>query len=148
MDLPSQKPGLFRGSAVPSSTSLAGLSALVHAFDVPAPVREPSCISERNKKGHIRQECGWTIYSKRYELEPTIQAHLNFARRYESIDLLVLKRVFKALPVQAIEKYVQSAPNSVLTRRASCLYELLTGEMLALPDAPNVISVDLLDTEK
>lgn len=133
---------------MPTGTSLAGLSALVHAFDVPAPVRQPSCISEQNVKGHIREERGWKIYSKRYALEPTVQAHLNFAIRYENIDLLVLKRVFMALSVEAIEQYVQSAPNSATTRRAWYLYELLTGKTLAVPDAPNVTSVDLLDIEK
>ncbi|MCC7529502.1 MAG: Fic family protein [Candidatus Melainabacteria bacterium] len=148
MDLLKQKPGLFQGSAVPSGTSLAGLSALVHAFNVPAPVREPGCISEQNIKGHIRLERGWTIYSKRYELEPTVQAHLSFAMRYENIDLLVLKRVFLSLPAEAIEQYVLSAPNSAITRRAWYLYELLTGNTLAVPDAPNVTSVDLLDTDK
>ncbi len=148
MDLANQKPPLFQGSALPSGTSLAGLSALVHAFDVPAPVRDPSCISEQNIKGHIRQERGWSIYSKRHELESTIQAHLHFAMRYENIDLLVLKRVFLSLPAEAIEQYVLSAPNSALTRRAWYLYELLTGNTLAVPDAPNVTSVDLLDTDK
>lgn len=148
MDLSDQKTGLFQGSAVPSGTSLAGLSALVHAFNVPAPVRAPSCISQQNIKGHIRHERGWTIYSKRYELEPTVQAHLNFAMRYETIDLLVLKRVFLSLPAEAIAQYVLSAPTSALTRRACYLYELLTGNTLAVPDAPNVTSVDLLDTDK
>lgn len=133
---------------MPSGASLAGLSALVYAFGVPAPVREPSCISEQNIKGHIRQERGWTLYSKRYELKPTVQAHLNFAMRYENIDLLVLKRVFLSLPAEAIEQYVMSAPNSALTRRAWYLYELLTENALAIPDAPNVTSVDLLDTDK
>jgi hypothetical protein len=50
--------------------------------------------------------------------------------------------------VEAIEQYVQSAPNSATTRRAWYLYELLTGKTLAVPDAPNVTSVDLLDIEK
>ena len=148
MDLPKQKPALFQDSALPSGTSLAGLSALVHAFKVPAPVREASCISEQNIRGHIRQDRGWKIYSKRYELEPTVQAHLNFAIRHENIDLLVLKRVFISLPAESIEQYVLSAPNSVLTRRAWYLYELLTGNTLAVPDAPNVTSIDLLDSDK
>jgi hypothetical protein len=148
MNLPDQKPALFQDSALPSGISLAGLSALVHAFNVPAPVRELSCISEQNIKGHIREDRGWKIYSKRYELEPTVEAHLNFAMRYENLDLLVLKRLFVTLPAEAIAQYVLSAPNSVLTRRAWYLYELLTGLTLAVPDAPNVTSVDLLDTEK
>jgi hypothetical protein len=148
MDLPNQKPTLFQGSALPPGTSLAGLSALVHAFNVPAPVRQPSCISEQNIKGHIKEERGWKTYSKRYALEPTVQAHLNFAMRHENIDLLVLKRVFLALPAEAIEQYVLSAPNSALTRRSWYLYELLTGKTLAIPDAPKVTSVDLLDADK
>jgi len=67
--------------------------------------------------------------------------------RYESFDLLVLKKVFAALPIDAVEQYVQSAPTGVFTRRAWYLYEFLTGESLAIPDAPNVTAVDLLEPE-
>lgn len=148
MELELQKPAVFQDNALPFGASLAGLSALVHAFDVKAPVRELACISEQNIKGHIKEERGWRVYSKRYELEPTVEAHLNFAMRYENIDLLVLKRVFLALPSQTVEQYVLSAPTSAFTRRAWYLYELLTGKTLAVPDAPNVTSVDLLDTDK
>ena len=56
--------------------------------------------------------------------------------------------MFRFLPAEVIEQYVLSAPNSALTRRAWYLYELLTGNTLAVPDAPNVTSVDLLDTDK
>jgi hypothetical protein len=148
MELTLQKTAVFQDTALPTGTSLAGLSALVQAFNVQAPVREPTCISEQNIKGHIKEDRGWRIYSKRYELEPTVEAHLNFAMRYENIDLLVLKRVFLALPAEAVEQYVRSAPTSVLTRRAWYLYEFLTGKTLTVPDAPNVTSVDLLDTDK
>lgn len=148
MELAPQKPAVFQETALPTGTTLAGLSALVHAFGVQAPVRELSCISEQNIKGHVKEDRGWRIYSKRYELAPTVEAHLNFAMRYQSIDLLVLKRVFQVLSPDAVRQYVQSAPTSVLTRRAWYLYEYLTGNRLIVPDAPNVTSVDLLDTEK
>jgi hypothetical protein len=148
MELHLQKPAVFQESALPLGTSLAGLSALVHAFKVHAPVRNPACISEQNIKGHIKEHRAWRVYSKRHELEQTVEAHLNFAMRYEHIDLLVLKRIFLALPAEAVEQYVASAPTSISTRRASYFYELLTGNMLAVPDAPNVASVDLLDGEK
>lgn len=108
----------------------------------------PPASPMQNIKGHIRADRGWWIYSKRHELEPTAEAHLKLAIRYENIDLLVLKRVFLALPAEAVEHYVLSAPTSILTRRAWYLYELLTGRTLDLPDAPNVTSVDLLDTDK
>ncbi len=148
MELKLQKPAVFQGSALPLETSLAGLSALVHALKVQAPVRNPACISEHNIKGHIKEDRNWRVYSKRHELEPEIEAHLNFAMRYENVDLLVLRRVFFALPSEAVEHYVESAPTSILTRRAWYLYELLTGRMLNVTDAPNVTSIDLLDAKK
>lgn len=148
MELRLQKPAVFQDSALPSGTSLAGLSALAQAFGIQAPVRKPACISNQNIKGHIKEERSWRIYSKRYELELTVEAHLNLAMRHETIDLLVLKRIFQALPAEAVAKYVLSAPNSILTRRAWFLYEFLTGQTLAIPDAPNVTSVKLLDTDK
>lgn len=148
MDLKPQKPTVFQNAALPTGTTLAGLSALVQAFNVQAPVRELSCISEQNIKGHIKEDREWRVYSKRHELAPTVEAHLNFAMRHESIDLLVLKRVFQVLPPDTVRQYVQSAPTSMLTRRAWYLYEYLTGNSLNVPDASNVTSVDLLDTEK
>lgn len=148
MQLSECNPTTFQESALPPDTSLAGLSALVHTFKVQAPVRKPSCVSQYNIKGHFKEDRNWQIYSKRHLPAPTIEAHLNFAMRYEDIDLLVLKRVFAALPVESIQHYVESAPTSILTRRAWYLYELLTGRELDTPDAPTVTAVDLLDPEK
>src|SRR5271154_2744543 len=122
MKLLLQKPAVFQEWALPLGTSLAGLSALVHAFKVQAPVRNPACISEQNIKGHVKEYRAWRVYSKRHELEPTIEAHLNFAMRYEHIDLLVLKRIFLALPAEAVAQYVCSAPTSISTRRAWYFY--------------------------
>jgi hypothetical protein len=149
MQVSPQKPTAFQDLAVPhDAANLAGLSALVHAFNVQVPVRKPACISEHHIKGHIKQDRDWQIYSKRYQLDSTVEAHLNFAMRYEDVDLLVLKRTFLAVPIGAIENYVQSAPTSILTRRAWYLYELLTGKTLNVPDAPTVTAVDLLDPQK
>ena len=148
MDFPIQQPAIFQDLALPTGTSLAGMSALVHAFKVLAPVRYPACVSQLNIKGHIKEQGGWRIYSKRHQLECITEAHLNFAMRYEHLDLLVLKRIFLALPPEAVAQYVESAPTSTLTRKAWYLYELLTGTKLNVPDAPNVTATDLLDTKK
>jgi len=148
MDLSLQKSVIFQNAVVPNGTTLAGMSALVQTFQILAPVRYPACISQQHIKGHIKKQENWHIYSKRYEVAPTIEAHLNFAMRYEYVDLLVLKRIFLALPPEALTKYIGSAPNSIFTRRAWYFYELLTGKKLKLPDAGNVTAVDLLDSEK
>ena len=149
MDLPLQQNTVFQNAAIPSGTSLAGMSALVHAFKISAPVRHPVCISQLNIKGHVKDQGNWRIYSKRYQIESTVAAHLTFAMRYEHVDLLVLKRIFMTLPAEAVANYVQSAPTSMFTRKAWYFYELLTGNKLDLPDALNVVpTIDLLDTKK
>ena len=149
MDLPPQQNMIFQNSAIPSGTILAGMSALVHAFKISAPVRYPACLSQQNIKGHIKNQGNWRIYSKRYQIESTVSAHLNFAMRYEYVDLLVLKRIFMALPPEVVADYVQSAPTSMFTRRAWYFYELLTGNRLDLPDASSIVpTIELLDTEK
>ena len=148
MNLPSQKPAIFQNEVVPADCSLAGLSALVEFFEAKAPVRRPACISEKTVKGHIKETEHWRIFSKRYGVTPTVADNLEFAMRYENLDLLVLKRLFLALPPKVVSNYVQSAPTSIHTRRAWYLFELLTETELKIPDAPNVRSVDLLDTRK
>jgi hypothetical protein len=148
MDLQLRKSAVFQEEALPAGCSLAGLSALVEAFSVRAPVRYPACVSELNIKGHVKEHGNWRIYDKRHQLESTVEAHLNFAMRYEHVDLLVLKRIFLALPPEAVVNYIESAPTSTLTRRAWYLYELLTEKTLPVPDAANGAVIDLLDTDK
>jgi hypothetical protein len=148
LNLPQQHGRTFQHEHIPSAAQLAGMAALVQALDVQAPVRHPSCISELNIKGHIRDEQFWRIFSKRYQCESTVEAHLNFAMRYENLDLLVLKRIFLKVPPSVVADYVKSAPTSILTRRAWYLYEFLTGQALDIPDSPNITAIELLDSKQ
>ncbi|MFC1681218.1 hypothetical protein ACFL1S_05460 [Pseudomonadota bacterium] len=43
--------------------------------------------------------------------------HISFARGYEHIDLLVLKRAFDAIDHTAIEKFVRATPTGAMARR-------------------------------
>jgi fido (protein-threonine AMPylation protein) len=66
--------------------------------------------------------------------------------RHEALDLLILKRVFDAVPMDAVEELVRGAPTGVPARRTWFFYEKLTGKTLNLPDAHNVAAIDLLDS--
>ena len=65
--------------------------------------------------------------------------------RHENLDLLILKRVFDAVPEAEIEAFVRAAPTGIPARRAWFLYETLAGRKLGLDDGPNAAAIDLLN---
>lgn len=140
-------PTTIQEKIVPGGTKLAGWAALVHALTVPAPIRRPSCVSERHIRGSRRKERVWTIFDKRYWPGDTFADHITFALRHEEIDLLILKRIFEAVPQSEVEALVHAAPTGAPARRAWYLYEILTRRTLDVGDAPVAAAIDLLDPE-
>jgi len=145
MHLDITTPISFQENLVPKGTRLVGLAALVHGLSLQAPVRRPSCVSEKHVSGSHREEGNWTVFDKRYWAGGDFADHLTFALKHENIDLLVLKRTFAAVPQSVIEGFVRAAPTGALARRVWFLYETLTGHMLNVPNAGNISAVDLLD---
>jgi len=141
------KPISFQDKIVPKGTRLAGLAALVQALGLQAPVRQPSCVSEKHIGGSQREEGGFRVFDKRYRPGDQFTEHLAFALRHENIDLLILKRAFAAVPKAVLEDYVRSTPTGTQTRRAWFFYEMLIGQTLDVEDAPNVTAVDALDAK-
>lgn len=145
MRLEFETPPTFQSKSIPTGTQLAGWAALVQALGLQAPVRQPSCVSQKYIRGSHREEGGWRIFDKRYQPGDRFEDHLAFTLRHEAIDLLILKRAFEAVPKTVLEEYVRSAPGGTQTRRAWFFYETLTGQALDVEDAPNVTAVDALD---
>jgi hypothetical protein len=145
MRLTSTPIAVFQEKTVPEGAILVGWSALVHELGIPAPVRQPSCVAERHVRGSQRRQEPWTIFDRRYWHGDTLADHLTFALRHEPIDLLILKKVFDTAPPSDIEALVRAAPTGLPARRAWYLYEILTGRILAIDDAPRAQAIDLLD---
>jgi Fic/DOC family protein len=140
---------IFQEKTVPEDSRLAGWSALVRAQEIQAPVRRPCAVSIQYIRGSRREEGDWTIFDKRYWPGEDFGAHLNFALRYEDLDLLVAKRVFQTIPPDVVREFVRSAPTGVSARRAWYLQEQFTERELDIPDLPSTLgAVDLLDGEK
>jgi hypothetical protein len=135
----------FQENLVPEQTRLAGWAALVQALPLQAPVRRPSCVSEKHVRGSRQEEGVWKVFDKRYWPGDNLADHLTFALRHENLDLLILKRAFDAMPEKALQEWVAATPTGIPSRRVWFLYEWLTGKTLDLPDAPNVTAVDALD---
>ena len=94
--------GTFQEKTVPAEARLAGWAWLVHRLGVQAPVRCSSVVSDQHVKASFRKEGGWTIYDKRYWPGDGFGDHLGFALRHENLDLLVLKRLYDAVPQDTV----------------------------------------------
>lgn len=135
----------FQGSLVRYETRLAGWAALVQALSIQVPVRRPSCVSENHVRGSQREEGIWRVLDRRYWPGDDFADHLTFALRHENLDLLLLKRVFEAVPAKALQELVAAAPTGMPSRRIWFFYEWLTGKTLDVPDAQTVAAIDVLD---
>jgi Fic/DOC family len=135
----------FQENVIPAGAKLAGWAALAQALKVAAPVRRPTCVADGHIRGNRREEATWIVFDKRYWPGDGFAEHLTFALRHENIDLLVLKRVFEAIPEAEVAAAIEKAPNGIPTRRAWYLYETLMGRTLKIDDAPNATAIDLLD---
>jgi hypothetical protein len=136
---------VFQERIVPAGSKLAGWATLVQALAISAPVRRPSCVSGQHIRGSHRKEGIWTIFDKRYWPGDNFADHLLFALRHEDIDLLIMKRVFEAVPQGEIEVIIHAAATGIPARRAWYFYEILTGRTLDIEDAPSAAAIDLLD---
>jgi hypothetical protein len=145
MRLETSRTTIFQDRSIPAGARLTGWAALVQALGVSVPARRLSCVSEQHVRGSQRDEGDWTVFDKRYWPGDTFADHLSFALRHENIDLLILKRIFDAVPKAEVEATIQAAPTGIPARRAWYLYELLTGRTLEVDDASATSSIDLLD---
>ncbi len=141
------QPPTFQEQNVPQGTRLVGAAALVHGLALAVPLRRPSCVAEQHISGSRRADGAWTAFDKRYWPGDRLADHLLFFLKHEQIDLLVLRRIFEALPEQTIKSLVYTASTSAPVRRAWFLYETLTGRRLDVDDAPRVPAVDVLDAK-
>ncbi len=141
-------PATFQDLARPPATRLAGAAALVREFGLGVPVRRPASVSDRHVSGSRRSDGSWIVFDKRYWPGDEATGHLAFMLRHEDADLLVLRRIFEALPQNVIETLVRAAPTARHTRRIWFLYETLTGRILEVDDAAGVAAIDLLDSRR
>src|SRR5260370_21768118 len=99
----------FQENVIPANAQLVGWAALVQALSIKAPLRHPSCVSEKQLRGSRREEGVWTIFERRYWPGDAFQDHFAFALRHEPIDLLVLQLLFEAVNPEVIATYVREA---------------------------------------
>jgi len=88
------------------------------------------------------------IYTKSFLPENTLGGQLEFALKYDGINLEILKEIFKTIPENEMVALIQSRPTSKYVRKIWFLYEFLLDRQLPIHDATIGNYVDLLPEEK
>lgn len=121
-----------------------GYQALVDQFAIRClPLSHASyCRSQGGMR--IETEGGKTIqtFPPTYAPPSTLAAQLEFALKYDGVNLEVLRAVFERCDRNELATSIRATPTGKYTRRIWFLFEWLTGQTLDVPDAASVGYVD------
>ena len=118
-------------------TSSVGYSALIDHYKLASlPLGKSTLIDTRIKGRQLRQQGGdWVeAFEPKYTPEDTLVGHLQFALRYEGVNLQVLALLFAETGAEELENWLPNNPESRYARVACYLYEWITGSQLAIDD--------------
>ena len=74
--------------------------------------------------------------------------HLEFALKYDGVNLGILSLLFDMIPSEEIATWISSKPTGKYTRRIWFLYEFLTDRKLPLPDLTKGNYIELLESDR
>jgi hypothetical protein len=133
----------FRGRDLPEPARLAGYAALIERFDLRIPL--PSRLAGIAGRHHPDSTSEWLLLTPRHAAADSLGAQLEFALKWEGVNLAVLSALFKAMPAAEVAAVVAAKPKGIYTRRIWFLWEWLTGHELDVPDPGKIKAVPVLD---
>jgi len=88
------------------------------------------------------------VFRTQYWPGDKVGDHLEFALKYDGINLGLLKRIFEHIPKEELTEYIKSKPTGKYARRIWFFYEFLTGEQLPVHDITSGNYVNALETKE
>ncbi|MGI8509814.1 MAG: Fic family protein [Gemmatimonadaceae bacterium] len=134
----------FRGRPLPEPGIPVGYAGLISRYDLQLPL--PPRLAAVAERHHPESTGDWLLVTPRHRPEETLAGQLEFALKWEGVDLSVFHALTKVVPAGEFEALVLATPTGSYTRRIWFLYEWLTGKTLALPNAPKVRAVPALNS--
>ena len=134
---------IFHGRKAPENGTLVGYGAIIESLYLPLPL--PNTLALISKKRRQYKTAGWIVLTPRHKPLDTLFNNLVFSLKYEGINLLFFKKLFKAVDEVVIEELIKKEPLSQFSRKIWFLYEWLTEKKLNLPDLKEGNYIHLLD---
>src|SRR5690606_1375373 len=115
----------------------AGYQWLIERYRLRAMPLTVSCRIESSIRGRTERDLGagrLFLFEPGYEPEASLSGQLQFALRYEGVNLQVLALLFEQAGERELNEWLTGTPASSYARRACFLYEWLTGRALPVAD--------------
>ena len=115
---------------------LAGYAILISRFGLSAlPNWHTSSVSPTGTlRSTIQDGQVESVYPQSYWPGDGTGDHLEFALKYDGVNLGILSALFDVVPADEITAWISSKPTGKYARKIWFLYEFLTGRELPLPD--------------
>ncbi|MET7244984.1 Fic family protein [Methylobacterium sp. EM32] len=141
---------LFGDLILPDGTSPVGYAALVQQLELSvAPHYRSSYVTPKGAAREIHSDgSAIYIYPISYSRGETIGDQLEFAIKYDGINLEILASVFKIIEEEHILSYINRAPTGKYSRKIWFLYEFLTDRRLPLADLKTGNYIEILEADK
>ncbi len=136
----------FRGRSAPEPVTPAGYAALIDDYHLKLPL--PPRIAGISGRHHPESTDTWLLFTPRHAPKDTLAGQLEFALKWEGINLSVLSALFKTVDATEITAAVRSSPTGAYARRLWYLYEWLTGRELDIPNPGKIRAVPVVDPAK
>ena len=135
------EPGNLRPVGYTALLERLGIAVLPHHHESFVSARGPRLVESVD--GVVRE-----VYPASYWPGETLGDQLEFALKYDGVNLAILASLFATVDVAEITAYVQSKPAGKYARRVWYLYELLTGQRLPVDDLKRSNYIDLLEEDE
>ena len=130
------------------ATEPIGYARLIQTYHLPARQPANSALIDSAVNGRQTTKTGdfeLMRFESKYRPSSGLVGDLQFALRYEGINLEVLALLFAGAGRAELEAWLAAKPESHFARRAGYLYEWLTDNQLAAAAPPKAAYVRVLD---
>jgi len=130
------------------ATEPIGYARLIETYHLPARQLARSAVLDSAVNGRQTTNTGdfeLMRFESKYRPSPTLVGDLQFALRYEGINLEVLALLFAGAGRAELDAWLAAKPESHFARRAGYLYEWLTGNELAAAAPAKAAYVRIVD---
>src|SRR5271167_889437 len=139
----SQQVSEFRGIPTPEPLRPVGYAALLDRYQLKVPF--PRTLAGIATRHHPASTSEWKVLTPRHEPNDDLYGHLEFALKWEGVNLGILAALFRTVRDEEIAALVKAQPMGAYSRRLWFLHEWLTGRELDVSEPGKIKAVPALD---